>query len=212
MKKILIVLLCAGTVLTVACRNKKEEERKRLEIERIRQDQEAAKLADEQRIMELQLRAQQDSIASTVVAQPRAKARPSSFYVVIGSFRVAGNAQNYVSMQRSAFPDATIVKARGWNHVTVGGRFGSFGAAANTLGFVTSTLIEGGSAGAVSEEEEAVEDDEEEEVDEEDEDANNLDEAEEEEEEEEEYVEEAAPAPARAQQSGAVGQAWIMAL
>ncbi|GHT11604.1 hypothetical protein AGMMS4956_04900 [Bacteroidia bacterium] len=207
MKKVLIILLCAGAVFAVSCRNNKEEERKRLEIERIRQDQEAAKLADEQRIMELQLRAQQDSMAAAMAAQARKVSRPSGYYVVIGAFRVAGNAQNWLSAQRSVFRDASIVRARGWNYVVVGGQFGSYAAAASTLGYVTSSLVSGGAA----EEEEYDEEEEEDEEDEEEVDASE-DEVDEDEYSDEEEDEEEAPAPRRPSSGGAVGQAWIMAL
>jgi hypothetical protein len=133
MKNIVIVLSFVGLIVAIGgCRNKRDEERRRMEIERIRQDQEAARLADEQRLLDLQMCARKD----TVVMPKRAR---RSYYVVIGSFRVSGNAYSYQSAMQSTFSNVSVVPRRGWYYVTVGGPFGSRGAATRMLYTVMNT-------------------------------------------------------------------------
>jgi hypothetical protein len=220
MKKILIILSCIGLLIVSSCRNKKEEERRRLEIERIRQDQESARLADEQRLLELQLRVRQDSLAT----RTQAPVRNRSYYVVIGSFRISDNANNYAAAVRSTFNNVNVLYRRGWSFVTVGGPFGSRAAATRMMHTVLNTAPATSYAAPAatsydeeeeedySEEEEDYSEDEEGSLeDEENEEEDDQDEVEsemEEEEYEEEY-EEPAPMPVS---SGFSGQAWVMAL
>jgi hypothetical protein len=143
MKKLFIVLLCTGVLATVSCRSKRDEERRRLEIERIRQEQEDAKLADEQKLLELQMRAKRDvGLHKAPIASHGDMSK--GYYVVIGSFEVSSNARNFVSDQRSTFGDVALVKAGRWNYVTVGGRFGSHAAAVRKLHSISGLLDAGG--------------------------------------------------------------------
>jgi hypothetical protein len=220
MKKLLILLSCVGLIAISGCRNKREDERRRLEIERIRQDQEAARLADEQKLLELQLRARTDS---SLTAKPVRASR--NYYVVIGSFRVAGNAYSYSAATQPTFGNVSVVPRRGWYYVTVGGVFGSRAAAVQKMHEVLSTAVYNSSA-VTTETDYSSDEEDEEYVDEEDieteeievdADAEVDDEyVEEDEDYEEDYEEDTGDysesSVSTTMGGGFSGQAWVMAL
>lgn len=192
----MIILVGALAVTSSGCRNSKKDAQS-LEVLRMRQD--SIRRADEQRILELQIKAREDSIALALASnfEPESS-QPSTYYVVVGSFRYRDNANGYLRTMRSTFSDAQIVRNGGWSYVCVGGSFGSYESAASTLSSVKSQL--GGGGGSLEEDED--EDDEEDTDLEEDtgaEDEGDEDEEEEEEEEEDFSGEEG-------------GQAWVLGI
>ncbi|GHT65716.1 hypothetical protein FACS189452_00340 [Bacteroidia bacterium] len=201
MKKALIILLCVGAVSITSCRNKREDERRRLEIERIRQDQEAAKLADEQRLLELTLRSRQDSLS--MKTKPK---KAHTYRIVIGSFQIANNAYNYMNAQKPNFSNISVQQRGGWNYVTIGGVFSSRAAAVNAMRTLINNAASATSSAPVEEYEEEEEEEEEEYADDEEVASDEEEEYADDEEEEEEVVEEEPVS------TGFGGQAWVMKL
>jgi vacuolar-type H+-ATPase subunit I/STV1 len=150
MKKVLILLLGVAVVASSCGRANKKAQMEQARLERIKMQQDSARRADEERILELQMKARQDSIAmamamsSLSTTSTAESSAPSAYYVVIGSFLSKANARNYLSEQQETFSDAEIVTSGRWNYVCVGGSFRSFSAAARTLDDVKSQLGGGG--------------------------------------------------------------------
>ncbi|MDR2938077.1 MAG: hypothetical protein LBU92_03960 [Prevotellaceae bacterium] len=158
MKKVLILLLGVAVIASSCGRADKKAAAKQAEIERIRMQQDSARRADEERMLELQMKARQDSLAMAMAMSSYESAEPapaSAFYVVVGSFKIKSNATSYMSDMQETFDDVQIVSNGGWSFVCVGGKFSSFGAAARTIDDVTSQLGGGG-----GDEEEYAEDEE----------------------------------------------------
>jgi hypothetical protein len=219
MKKVLIILFGVLAVTTSGCRDNKKEAQS-LELLRLRQD--SIRRADEQRILELQLKAREDSLAMALANtfESASTTQYSAYYVVVGSFKYRDNANSYLTSMRQIFRDAEIVRHGSWNLVCVGGKFGSYSSAASTLRNVVSQLSSGGGAeeevvAEEAEEEEEEEDEEDEEGGDEEEAAEDEDSGDDEEEEEEEDEEEEAPQPQPRRSvggGGRVGQAWVIGI
>ena len=197
MRKVLILLLGVAVIASACGRADKKAAAKQAEIEKVKQEQDAARRADEERMLELQMRARQDSLAmaiamSNLAASESSHRNYSGYYVVIGSFKVKSNADKYLRQMRGTFSDAQIITKAGWSMVCVGGRFGSFGAAARTLNSVKGKLGGGG-------------DDDEDEGDEEEEDEDGGGDEEEDEGDEDEDDDEDGGGS-----GGGGGQAWVM--
>jgi hypothetical protein len=191
MRKVLIILCGVLAVAASGCRNNKKEAQS-LEALRLRQD--SIRRADEQRILELQLKAREDSIAMALAStfEP-ARTQPTAYYVVVGSFLNKGNANGYLRTMKATFGDAQIIRNGRWNLVCVGGSFSSYSSAASTISSVVSQLGGGGEEEEEEEEEEVDEGDEEVT----DEEAESDEDVDEEEEEEEDFGGES------------VGEAWV---
>ena len=201
MKKVLILLLGVALISSACGRADKKAAAKQAEIERIRMRQDSARRADAERLLELQMKARQDSLAMAIALSNMnssesslRRGSASSFYVVVGSFKVRANADRYLRQMRGTFSDAQLITNRGWNYVCVGGRFGSWSAAARTLNSVKSRL---GSGGGDDDEEEEGDDEEEEDED------DGGDEEDEEEDEDEDDDDGGGS-------GGGSGQAWVM--
>jgi hypothetical protein len=203
MRKVLILLLGVAVIASACGRADKKAAAKQAEIERIRMRQDSARRADEERMLELQMRARQDSLAmaiamSNLAASESSHRNHSGYYVVIGSFKVKSNADKYLKQMKGSFRDAQIISKSGWSMVCVGGRFGSFSAAARTLSSVKSKLGSGG--GEDDEEDEGDEEDEDEDSGGDDEDEDGGDDEDEEDEDE----------GGSSGGGGGRGQAWVM--
>jgi hypothetical protein len=216
MKKVLIILFSVLAVATFGCRDSNKEAQS-AELLRLRQD--STRRADEQRILELQLKAREDSLAMTLANPFESASTPqySAYYVVVGSFKYRDNANSYLSSMQRIFKDAQIISHGPWNLVCVGGRFGSFSSAASTLGSVVSQLSSGGAAEDVVEEDVTEEDEEDDDEGDDEEDAaeeeESADEDEDEDEDDEDEEEEPRPQPRRSVGGGGrVGQAWVIGI
>lgn len=204
MKKVWIILFGVLTVAASSCRNNKKEAQA---LEELRMRQDSIRRADEQRILELQIKAREDSI-SLALASSSFESDPEQYsarYIVVGSFQYRDNANAYVRTMKSIFNDVQIIRKGNWNYVCVEGSFSTESSARAALKRVKSRL--GGAGGAINEEEEEDDDDDEEDdADDDDEAADDAadseDDDEEEEDDEEEDDSDSSPA-----EGG--GQAWI---
>ncbi|MDR0711762.1 MAG: SPOR domain-containing protein [Prevotellaceae bacterium] len=209
MKKVLIIFLGVLTVAASGCRNNKKDAQS---VEAIRAQQDSIRRVDEQRILELQLKAREDSIAMALANSFESNtSQPTAYYVVVGSFLMKNNANAYLRTMRATFGDAQIIRHGRWNLVCVGGQFSSYASAASTLRSVVSQL--GGGGGANEEEDEEEEEEEEEEdTDEEATSTVSGEDGEEEDEEEEEEESEDGFDAGSGGSYGEVGQAWVVGI
>jgi hypothetical protein len=195
MKKVSILLFGALIIATSGCRDKKAETQQ-AQLARLQAQQDSIRRADEQRILDLQIRAREDSLAMAIVndftSSPPQK-HYSAYYIVTGSFLERGNANAYLSSMRDLFGRAQIIRQGRWSYVCVGGQYGSFSSARAALDDVKSQLINGGS----SSDDEELEEEDEEIVDEE-------------VEEDEELDEEEGDEGAFGEEGG--GQAWVLGI
>ncbi|MDR2814914.1 MAG: SPOR domain-containing protein [Prevotellaceae bacterium] len=169
MRKVLIILF--GVLAVAGCHRDKGAQ----SIAAIQQQQDSIRRADQQHVLNLQLKAREDSIAIAAMVNSfgstSATRHHSSYYVVVGSFKNRGNADRYLRAMRSTFGNVQIIRSRGWSFVCVGRRYSSYSSAASALVGVVSQLGGGGSDVGSDEEEEGDEEEvDEEEVDEEEDD------------------------------------------
>jgi hypothetical protein len=192
MKKVFIIFFGVLAVATSGCRNSKKD----AQLEALSRQQDSIRRADQQRIVDLQIKAREDSIAMALANTFEATAvapRHSAYYVVVGSFVKKSNANSYLATMQQTFDDAQIIRHGRWNYVCVGGQFNSKSSAASTLSSVISQLGGGGS-GEEEEEEEEFDEGE----------ATSVDEESEEEIEEDEEDDFGS--------DGEVGQAWVLGI
>ncbi len=153
MKKILIILLGVG-LISSACGliEKRSTATQAEEAEVVSMRQDSIRRADEERVMLLQMKARQDSIAMAMATSrlPKSpaskpslrKEEASTYYVVVGSFLKEENAKAYLKEMQDVFEEAQIVRKGKWNMVCVGGKFKTFRAASHTLYNVEDKIIE----------------------------------------------------------------------
>jgi hypothetical protein len=185
MKKISILLFGALLIAASGCRDKKVEAQ--AQIAKLQAQQDSIRRADEQRILGLQMRAREDSLAMASImndlTSERFQQRSLTYYIVTGSFKERGNANAYLKDMKNIFGQAQIIRKGTWNYVCVNGSFSSRSSARAVLDDVIAQLVGGGSGGSGGSDEEEEDVDGEEMLDEEDVDVGAEDELGEEDEE-----------------------------